>query len=235
MVRRSGGQSRRVNSVNCVSSGRFKLEAKVERCEALFRQWQQRSVFRITPLAEPELDDLLAKRGYILEAPTSVQTSEVRDSGRDPLIQLCDRFDPDWVQVSAKFRQLDPEEARVLALQHAAIAVPSVWATAVVDGQVAGVGVAAIERGWVGIHGISVSKDFRRRGLARQISVSLVSEGYRQGAELAWLQVEAGNVAALSLYSLIGFQTQYEYHHRVKGDAERHGSPETNATRSLTP
>ena len=216
LLRRSGGQSRRVNSVNVVTQGRISLEKKVLHCEAHFERWNQRSVFRITPLSDPSLDSLLADRGYSIETSTLVQTVETKDYLRDANVKVTGTHDPAWAAASARLRGLDKSETDILAAQHAAIAVPSLWASALVDGKCAGVGVAAVERGWAGIHGIYVSKDVRRSGLARRISEALIGEAFRQGALHAWLQVDIANAPALPLYASLGFQTAYRYHHRVR-------------------
>jgi ribosomal protein S18 acetylase RimI-like enzyme len=217
LLRRSGGQSRRVNSVNVVTHGLISLEEKVLHCEAHFDRWKQRSVFRITPLSDPDLDGMLADRGYSIETTSLVQTAETRAYPRDVSVKISDRHDPAWASASARLRGLDESETNILASQHAAIATPSLWASILEDGACAGVGVAAVERGWAGIHGIYVSKDFRRSGLARRISEALIGEVFRTGVLHAWLQVDMANAAALPLYASLGFQTAYRYHHRVRG------------------
>jgi ribosomal protein S18 acetylase RimI-like enzyme len=103
----------------------------------------------------------------------------------------------------------------VFAAQHRAVAIDAGWAIAFVEGRPAAVGVVAIERGWAGLLGIYVVASGRRRGLARQISNSLMAYAQGRGARRAWLQVEQMNAAALPLYAALGFRTAYAYHHRV--------------------
>jgi len=216
LVRKTGGISRRVNSVNAVAPGTLPLAEKVVQCEAMFRRWGQRSVFRITPLSEPGLEAMLLTRGYELEAPTNVMLASLVAQEADARVTLADSFDPAWAAASARMRVLPDDEAAILESQHRAIAVPTLWASVRDGGTVLGVGAAAVERGWVGLHGIYVGKDGRRRGLARAISVSLLSLAHAIGARRAWLQVEQANVAAIPLYRSLGFETAWTYRHLVR-------------------
>lgn len=216
LVRKTGGISRRVNSVNAVAPGTLPLADKVVQCEAMFRRWRQRSVFRITPLSEPGLETMLLARGYEVEAPTNVMLAPLVAREADVRVTLADRFDPAWTAASARMRGIPEDEAAILESQHRAIAVPTLWASVRDGGTVLGVGAAAVERGWAGLHGIYVGKDGRRRGLARAISVSLLSRAHAMGARRAWLQVEQANVAAIPLYRSLGFETSWTYRHLVR-------------------
>jgi ribosomal protein S18 acetylase RimI-like enzyme len=216
LVRKTGGISRRVNSVNAVAPGTLPLADKVVQCEAMFRRWGQRSVFRITPLSEPGLEAVLLTRGYEQEAPTNVMLASLVAQEADVRVTLADSFDPAWAAASARMRVLPDDEAAILASQHRAIAVPTLWASVCEGDTVLGVGAAAVERGWVGLHGIYVGKDGRRLGLARAISVSLLSRAHAMGARRAWLQVEQANEAAIPLYRSLGFETAWTYRHLVR-------------------
>ncbi|MEQ1755035.1 MAG: GNAT family N-acetyltransferase [Micropepsaceae bacterium] len=215
LIRKTGGSSRRVNSANALSPGVLPLEEKVRYCEALFDGWKQRRVFRVTPLADPALAGLLAARGYEPEAPTFVQVAQVKPFPIDARVTVSDRFDPAWSRASAAMRGLAGDDAVILEAQHRAIAIPTLWASARVDGEIAAVGAVAVERGWAGLHGIYVSRSVRRAGLARAISKALLGGAHQLGASRAWLQVEQGNSAALPLYGSLGFETEWAYQHLV--------------------
>lgn len=216
LVRKTGGMSRRVNSVNAIGPGRLPLHERILQCERLFEYWGMRSVFRITPLCESGLEALLTSRGYTSEGPTDVMVAELHAREVDPRVELATRFQPDWASASASLRGLPDKEALILAAQHRLIAVPTIWALVKIDGKIAGVGVAALERGWAGLHGIIVDQSNRRNGIARAVSTSLLETAFRAGARRAWLQVEVANTAAISLYASLGFSTAWSYHHLVR-------------------
>ena len=120
-----------------------------------------------------------------------------------------------WIAAALELRGLCGEEAAVFAAQHRAVAVESIWASVLVEGRPVAVGVAAIERGWAGLHGIYAAKWVRRQGVARKLSEALLGFSYARGARRAWLQVAQSNAAALPLYRSLGFKTAYSYHHRI--------------------
>jgi ribosomal protein S18 acetylase RimI-like enzyme len=216
LVRRTGGISRRVNSVNALAAGRMALGERLAACEALYRSWGMRSVFRITPLSESGLEEMLLGRGYAVEAPTYVMVADLGPRKVDPRVRLAEVFEAAWPEASARLRGLPEDEATILAAQHRLIAVPTLWASALSGDNVMAVGAAAVERGWAGLHGIYVGRDGRRQGLARAISVSLLSRAHAMGARRAWLQVEQANAAAIPLYRSLGFETSWTYRHLVR-------------------
>src|SRR5258705_9917489 len=73
LVRYAGGESRRVNSVNVMAPSTRPLSAKIDEAEAIYRRWRRPCIFRLTPLADREIEPLLIARGYTLETPTYLQ------------------------------------------------------------------------------------------------------------------------------------------------------------------
>ncbi len=216
LLRSSGGDSRRVNSVNPMTPGVIPLSEKITTAEAIYAGWGRDAVFRLTPLADPGLDEALVARGYVVEAPTFVQVANVSAEAVPADLRIFTAPDDAWIGAAAGIRGLDGEAAEVFAAQHRAVAVEAGWALLVEDGKPAAVGVVAIERGWAGLLGIYVAKFARRRGFARRISQGLLAHAHAKGASRVWLQVEQANSAALPLYAALGFRTAYAYHHRVR-------------------
>jgi ribosomal protein S18 acetylase RimI-like enzyme len=99
--------------------------------------------------------------------------------------------------------------------------VPVEVLTAVVDGQVAfgriddaAVGRAAVTPAhdgtrWVGLSGVRVAEDRRRRGHARTVCAALLGWGARNGASHAYVQVLSDNDGAIALYESMGFTAQH--------------------------
>lgn len=215
LLRCTGGASRRPNSVNCVAPSTIPLAQKIDAAAALYAHWRQRLVFRLTPLADEGLDRMLEQRGYTIEEPTFVQLAEITKPAiaRDAVV--FDHASDAWIDAATRIRSLSGEEAVIFAAQHRAVAINSAWAMIEMNGHPVAVGIAAIERGWAGLHGIHVAKGVRRQGLARKISEVLLGFAHARGARRAWLQVAQANAAALPLYHGLGFRSAYSYHHRV--------------------
>src|SRR5918993_408534 len=56
------------------------------------------------------------------------------------------------------------------------------------------------------INNVAVREDYRRRGIGRRLLDRIVEEGKRAGATAAFLELRAGNEAALALYEECGFR-----------------------------
>ena len=66
-------------------------------------------------------------------------------------------------------------------------------------------GAATYQRDWLGLHGVEVHPDHRRRGLGTAVIAALLEWGAEQGASTAWLHVETDNAPAEALYERLGF------------------------------
>ena len=55
------------------------------------------------------------------------------------------------------------------------------------------------------IANVAVHPDFRRRGIASQMTLAAIKRARQQGADEIWLQVDADNAAAQNLYQQMGF------------------------------
>jgi ribosomal-protein-alanine N-acetyltransferase len=71
---------------------------------------------------------------------------------------------------------------------------------------IAGFIVSRLVAGELHINNVAVRPESRRRGIAAQLLTAVLREGRRNGARLAFLEVRAGNAAALGLYRRCGFQ-----------------------------
>lgn len=71
---------------------------------------------------------------------------------------------------------------------------------------IAGFIVSRLVAGELHINNVAVRPEFHRRGFAAQLLTTVLREGRRNGARLAFLEVRAGNAAAQGLYRRCGFQ-----------------------------
>ncbi len=154
----------------------------------------------------------LEKRGFAPQQATRVQTASI-----DTLLSHTNKHDvqvrtePDaaWrsVYTAPGFDPVDGA-ARIAALSrsHAVL-----YATVILDGLPCAAGTASVSRGWLGVHGMRTAQAYRQRGLATAILAALAQAGAARGIHRSFLQVEADNAEALSLYARHGFQTAWTY------------------------
>jgi [ribosomal protein S18]-alanine N-acetyltransferase len=89
-------------------------------------------------------------------------------------------------------------------------------------GRVCAYTVAWIVAGEVHLANLAVAPSERRFGLASALVEDLCAEGRRRGASVVWLEVRAGNEAAIRLYKKHGFRqvaVRKNYYARQREDA----------------
>jgi ribosomal protein S18 acetylase RimI-like enzyme len=72
-------------------------------------------------------------------------------------------------------------------------------------------GAAGFGHGWLGVHGMRTDAARRGRGLASAVMRAMAAEAQQRGIGRVFLQVDAGNAPALSLYQRLGFETAWGY------------------------
>ena len=84
-----------------------------------------------------------------------------------------------------------------------------------------GTGSVALEDGLAGIYSVATASEFRGQGIATSIVGALLSWAWEHSSTHAFLQVEADNLRAASLYRTFGFMDAYAYHYRGRpGECE---------------
>jgi GNAT superfamily N-acetyltransferase len=83
--------------------------------------------------------------------------------------------------------------------------------------EVVACGLGVREGSLVGYFDIVTDPAHRRQGLGSQLMRYLMQWASQRGATHAYLQVVAGNTAALNMYASLGFREIYPYWYRVKG------------------
>ena len=155
--------------------------------------------------------------GYSAERPTLVQlgsASAMRATFTQPPAELATAPDAAWAALFLG-EGFDPVDgaSRVAKLSSAQ---GSLYASVREAGAAVAAGAAAFSHGWASVHGMRTAPAFRGRGLAGRVLAGLAEAALQRGFERSFLQVDAGNAAALSLYQRAGFKTAwcYEYWRR---------------------
>jgi N-acetylglutamate synthase len=200
--------------VNALSpSGPFE-EVKVA-AETAYARHSLPAIFRMTPLATPDADEVLAAAGYSLFDPSFVMVAPLSDMTGVLPAQIEDAPSDEWLDGFAAANGI----ANVWRPAHDAIvnliAQPAAFLT-LRDGKVpVGFGLAVYERGMVGLFDIVVVPQARGQGLGRELTKTLMAWGRNAGAKRAYLNVRRVNDIALSLYASLGFKSVYTYHYRM--------------------
>jgi len=213
--------TRRANSVSPFGAGVRALDDKIAYCEALYASRGQETVFKVTEASEPaQLDDRLAERGYVGLPHTSVQLC---DLGSVPetseTISITPQATTDWIRASVLYsgdETLDPHKIAIRERILGNVVLPTAFGTVYNGERIASVGMAVLDRGFVGLFSIATAPDLRKQGYGTRVVRGLLNWGKRSGALQAYLQVLPNNVNAIRLYASIGFNEAYRYWYRVK-------------------
>ena len=224
-LRSTQGVTRRANSV--FTAGREdvptgEMERLVDESERFYTRRALPAVFQISAgTGAKELDALLARRGYTLNAPSEVW-AVAPQSVKPGVGPVCDGAcvlrrddEPDIGWFDCAFDE--PQERRRVheqIVRH--VPRPRLYIAAVAGKQVAGCGMSLSAQGHAGIFCMATRPAYRRRGIALALVRELCAWARDLGDRCAFLQVMGDNEGAKALYRQAGFKFEYGYHYRVK-------------------
>lgn len=214
--------TRRANSVWPNGAGQYhQLEEKLSLVEDFYARRNCPARFQICPAAQPpNLDDILARRSYSVDAPTAVQVAPLEtvlartESNPAYSTTISEIFDEHWFAAYCQSEGVSghPAEVRQTILQR--IGPLAGFALLQIEGQIVTVGLGVVERGWLGLFSLTTHPRFRRQGAAAALIHALAVWSQQYGAAQMYLQVMANNTSALKLYERLGFEVLYQYHYR---------------------
>ena len=168
---------------------------------------------RQTPATEPGLDEILADRGFTAEGRTAVMTMEL--SGGDTLPHgIMDSPSARWWEAMAGMWGIGDDRLGAWQAIIERIDLHSAYGLVIDAGVPIAAGLAVADGSWVGLFEIVVAEQWRRRGVGRDLTRSLMAWGRSRGAERAFLQVVAENQPAIEMYQRLGFARTYKYWYR---------------------
>jgi len=225
LVRCSPGKAQRARCIQPVADGRLPLDQRLALCAELYRDAGLPMLARLTPFSRPlGLDDALAERGWTAYDDTRVMLlPDLQELQADtaPPVPAGLR----WARVShqhyaaavGKLRGSPALECSAHAERLQASPVPyQGWLLSRVDDQrVLACGQIASESTIVGLYDVFTDEQARRQGLAAWLCLALLMQARAAGAQTAYLQVGADNLAARAVYRRMGFFDAYAYHYRT--------------------
>jgi N-acetylglutamate synthase len=203
---------------NCVCplnyTNDINVAEKIKTCEELFYRNKLPSVFKVTPVLQENLSDILLSLNYQNVKTVNVMRFALDDSIKDLKSEVNYSEIPgeEWLTASAKLTGItSPDLISVHCLGFKNIAVRSVFVKAVRNGKIVGIGYGTVERGYIGIYDLHVDSNYRKQGLGTAICNTIINYGKEHHAKYAYLIVHSKNKNAIALYSHMGFSKLYEY------------------------
>lgn len=195
------------------------LAEKIRHCENLYAREQLQTVFRLTsimrraPNAGPDLDSVLAERGYRLDETSLVLSKPIRPGALPAEFKLLPL--DTWLSAYCELTGM-PEPARTLhGVILKGIAGDCGFGILQDRGRTVACGLAVVERELVGLFDIFTHPQERNAGVGARMVNGLLAWAAEQGASRAYLQMVEDNAPAASLYSGLGFNEIYRYWYRI--------------------
>lgn len=221
LLRLSPGKAQRARCINAVSEGVLPIAEKLGLCQDLYRQAGLKLLLRITPFSRPaDFDGWLERRHYQRFGESLVMVRENLDAlPMYPLpagLELQDVTSEAYAHIVGDFRGTPLSEVQAHAQRLSLSPVPcrgSVLRTD--DGKVLACAQTAAEGDRVGLYDVFTAPAARSQGLSLALCARLLAQARQQGAAVAYLQVDAHNHAARSVYRRLGLVDAYAYHYRA--------------------
>lgn len=214
----TAGRSWRVNSIWPLAWQGADLAASIAAAEHFADAHAIRCAFKLADGAvePPHLQQALQERGYTPFMPTLVMT---RTLGHTPPpdrpVTLDDEpTDSFWTPLRLAAPSLEDFAERADIVMRTSA--PRAFAIARLNHQPAAIGFGDVTDNKLGLYLMRTAPNARRQGLARDIVRALCVWGAGNGAQSAYLQVEASNEAAVALYAADGFEAAYSYTYWLK-------------------
>jgi ribosomal protein S18 acetylase RimI-like enzyme len=208
----SEGASGRINSCWPLAAPDRAAETAIDAAEAWYAGLGLPPAFKLADggFDPRDLAQRLTARGYAPRTPTLTMTGPL-DGEPDPAVVIEPDAGAGYTAVFADpaFGAGVDAAERLGAL--ARMPRPRGFALLRLDGVPAAVGACVVEGDWAGVIGMRTAPAQRRKGLARRVLRALAAFARQEGARRGYLQVEAGNAAAIALYRAEGFEDAYVY------------------------
>lgn len=213
----AGHPSKRLNSVNPLDrADHSDLERRIGRVARRFQGFGRPLIFRQSPLAPPELENILDARGWRRFDETRVMTLDLTKAeliGAVDQLPLKDvgRWIDQSVAMESFAATVKPGLSEIISLVEGEVAL---FLSEDGNGNPLAAAMAVRFGDLVGLFEVVSNPDLRGLGFGRRILRNAMKWGREHGARQAWLQVVAQNETAIGLYENEGFEEVYRYAYR---------------------
>jgi GNAT superfamily N-acetyltransferase len=179
--------------------------------------------FHISAATNPQVDLFLEKQGLIIQSPSAVYQAVCNDIINKQIklissldIKIVEHFEDEWLEDFLRLEQHPLDRKSTYEQIFSGLKLRSCYLRLYDNGELVGLGTAALDGAWAGFGNIITSQNQRNKGVGTRIVHELALWSKLNGAEWIFLQVMRGNDAALNLYGKLGFTHVYDYHYRTR-------------------
>ncbi len=222
LLRFAAGCTNRANSVYPLYRSTYDVDRKIAYCENEYAARGLKPTFKLTDASNPPaLDKALESAGYAIFEPSLVMSAHLSaapDAGPTD-VTLSETFYDAWIDAYFEAQPSRIHQRDTYKQLLSATPGQRCFASVVVDGRIAAVGLTSRSREVAGIYNMATHPDFRGRGYAEAVVRALQRHAVQHGAHTVILSVSGGNSVAQRVYARCGFSESYRYRYRVKSDS----------------
>jgi len=213
----AGHPAKRLNSVNPLDpADHSNLERRIERAGERFKAFGRPLIFRQTPLAPIDLENMLDARGWRRFDETIVMIAELEDIPLEGAIdQLPVKDTGRWVDniitMNDQNPELKPGLSELIGSVHAHV---GLFYTENSTHEPCSAAMCVQDNDLAGLFEVVTHPSYRNQGKGIEIVKASLLWAKKRGAKRAWLQVVAANIPAVNLYHSLGFGEVYRYAYR---------------------
>ena len=223
VLRLSEGVTRRVNSVLPIRYVGDSLLDDISVVERIYRERDMPVIFQVPDYFEPpNLKETLLSLGYESIDETLVMTSSINEISKIEKNKNLNSFiehelSDKWLTALGNLSNyshatIDGQEQIIKRIPFKTKA----FCYGELDNQIVAVGLAIIEREYLGIYDLVIHPNYRRRGIAQSLIVKMLQWGKENSAKHVYLTVQGDNFGAIVLYNKIGLKDRYHYRYLTK-------------------
>jgi ribosomal protein S18 acetylase RimI-like enzyme len=225
LARASSGGSVRANSVSALDWTGTDLDGAIARVVGFYRQRDAVPRFTITEVDRPAgLDARLGEHGWHRRGDHVTMAKPVAGGTASPAggapasgdvrVIRSDHPTEDWLRI---YLQGVSESRRAVAPRLVAgVPGPRAFFTCVRDGEAIGSGLSVADGPLASVQCMATAPATRRQGAARAVLAAIEAWAAGRGAEWLYLQADADNTPAVTLYERVGFAVAGRYHTRER-------------------
>jgi GNAT superfamily N-acetyltransferase len=202
------------------------MEEKFLLCQQVFDEARLPLIFRVTPMSEPsKLDSWLESKGLRLLEDTRVMVNDdlgtLVPESLPAGIVLQRAGHAAFAHILGQMRgsPLSQQQAHAHRLELSPVPFEGWVLRRSGQSGVLACGQTAVEADMVGVYDVFTTPEERNSGWARKLCGQLLARARNNGARIGYLQVDASNLAARSVYGRLGFKDGYAYHYRTASDS----------------
>ncbi len=221
IVRFSHGMFDRTNSVLPLYYFGRNCEKDVHKIEEMYQKRHLNVIFQIPEYTSPDhLDNVLENMNYKVKSPTTVMMKTLTHknpySASFQYISQRANFNDVWFKTFQTFSNMPLEKSiQMEAIIHR-IFLEKIFFTVKEDDQDVGVTLGVLERHYIGIYSLLVDPMKRRRSFGYSLMRFIENWCINNSIHSIYLQVEHNNLAAMNMYTKLGYIELYSYHYRIK-------------------